>query len=247
MIREVIKATAARAGGLLSVFGYSNKRRSGSPFDDILATYLANNNPKDFFFVQIGAHNGIANDPIRKYVFKYGLKGILLEPQKEIFMSLVENYKEHPQLIFVNAAISDKNETKSLYKIKRHAQNLPKWADQLASFSKQTILSHGDVIPDIASLIEVENVECFSLIALLDHYEIVNVDLLQIDAEGYDYEIIKTIDFGRIKPHIIHFEHKHLNAPDTGDCIKFLLKNGYHVSFCDDDATAYRATASIRT
>jgi FkbM family methyltransferase len=245
MIKRVIKEIATGAENLLSLFGCPNKLEVSTPFDHVLTQYLAKNDPKDFFFVQIGAHNGIANDPIRKYVFKYGLRGILLEPQKEIFASLLENYKEHPQLIFENVAISDKNETKSLYKIRSHAQNLPKWADQLASFSKQTILCHGDVIPNIASLIDVANVQCITLYALLDKYEIADVDLLQIDAEGYDYEIIKTIDFDKVKPRMIHFEHKHLNARDTGNCVKFLMKNGYQITFSGSDAIAYTPGRTI--
>lgn len=245
MVTKNIKTIAQKVKGLFSVLRHAKESELKSPFDHIMDRYFTRNNPKDFFFIQIGAHNGIANDPIRKYVFKYGLKGILLEPQKEIFMILVKNYKEQPQLIFENVAISDKNETRSLYKIKSNAQNLPKWADQLASFSKQTVLNHGDVIPDIDSLIEVENVKCISFDTLLEQYKIFKIDLLQIDAEGYDYDIIKTIDFAKVKPHIIHFEHKHLNALDTGNCVKFLMKQGYQVIFFGSDAIVYTPSWSI--
>jgi hypothetical protein len=33
------------------------------------------------FFVQIGPHDGITGDPLRKFVLKYHLSGVLVEPQ----------------------------------------------------------------------------------------------------------------------------------------------------------------------
>ena len=43
--------------------------------------------------------------------------------------------------------------------------------------------------------IATEDVKCVSLDSLLVKYNINNIDLLIIDAEGYDYEIIKAIPF----------------------------------------------------
>ena len=66
------------------------------------------------------------------------------------------------------------------------------------------------------------------------------IDLLQIDVEGYDYEIIKMIDFERVKPLIIHFEHGHLPIEQFEECLEVLIKQGYAISVEDGgDTTAY--------
>ena len=44
---------------------------------------------------------------------------------------------------------------------------------------------------------------------LCDKYEIRHIDFLQIDTEGYDAEIIKSIDFTKIKIDTIKYEIWH--------------------------------------
>ena len=53
------------------------------------------------------------------------------------------------------------------------------------------------------------------------------LDLLQIDAEGYDFELLKIFPFSRVIPKIIHFEHIHLNEIDRNNCLEFLHNIGY--------------------
>src|SRR5947209_8058963 len=60
----------------------------------------------DLFFLQIGAHDGITDDPLRQYVLKYHWRGLLLEPQPRLFAQLKANYQSEPQLMFENAALA---------------------------------------------------------------------------------------------------------------------------------------------
>jgi hypothetical protein len=78
---------------------------------------------------------------------------------------------------------------------------------------------------------------------LIQENHVKKIDLLQIDTEGYDYEIIKMIDFHEIKPHIIHFEHR-INAEvmsrdEFRECMNYLYANGYFVMMTYSDAVAY--------
>jgi len=52
-----------------------------------------------------------------------------------------------------------------------------------------------------------EVVQCETLSALLNKHNLSSPDLLVIDAEGYDFEILKTIDFAHTKPKYINYEH----------------------------------------
>ena len=41
-----------------------------------------------------------------------------------------------------------------------------------------------------------------------------SIDLLQIDTEGFDYEVLKMFDFNTYRPVIIQYEHFHLSMEE---------------------------------
>ena len=63
---------------------------------------------------------------------------------------------------------------------------------------------------------------------------------MQIDTEGFDYEIIKMIDFSTIRPTIINFEQGLLVGPVRQECYLYLGKQGYKITENGVDAVAYR-------
>src|SRR5215471_2294818 len=65
---------------------------SGLTYEDFLQIWLINRNPSDFFFVQIGAHNGVTNDSLYSCGRRLGLRGLLIEPQPGPFQALLRNY-----------------------------------------------------------------------------------------------------------------------------------------------------------
>jgi hypothetical protein len=62
---------------------------------------------------------------------------------------------------------------------------------------------------------------------------------LNIDTEGYDFEIIKLIDFSEIKPSMILYEHIHLNAMDSTQCMNLLKDKGYSLIIQGKDTFAF--------
>ena len=68
----------------------------------------------NFFFVQIGACDGVFVDPIHRFIIKHRWRGVLVEPVPYLFNLLMQNYEGY-NLIFENVAISDKEEIKPLY------------------------------------------------------------------------------------------------------------------------------------
>ena len=82
---------------------------------------------------------------------------------------------------------------------------------------------------------------CCSLATLLAETGLSQVDVLQIDTEGWDYEILKLVDFTKIKPAIINYEHAHLNPDDWDSAIDLLTRNGYHIGIGRRDTVAYLA------
>jgi FkbM family methyltransferase len=195
---------------------------------------------QDFFFIQVGAFDGRANDPLREIVMEHGWRGILVEPQREVFRELEKNYGDQPGLVLRNVAVAGVSGPRTLYKLRTGDAALPPWAGQLASFRREVVLKHGDVIPDIASRIETETVECLTFEDLLAPVRPDHIDLLQVDAEGYDFEILKLFHGAGLRARIIGFEHKHLSRPERNACVEHLISLGYRVALDGPDAVAYR-------
>jgi hypothetical protein len=73
------------------------------------------------------------------------------------------------------------------------------------------------------------------------------VDLLQIDVEGYEYEILRTIDFEKIPIRFVNYESAllHERKPEVESLMHrfgFLLKDHGQDTFCyrEADASLFR-------
>jgi len=67
--------------------------------------------------IQIGANDGVTHDPLHSAIKKFGLKSFLLEPIKEPFLNLKNNYLNCKNVKIENSALSVDNEILFLYKV----------------------------------------------------------------------------------------------------------------------------------
>lgn len=208
----------------------------------VVEHFLAVHRPEDFFFIQVGAFDGVSNDPIRPLVARHHWRGVLVEPQPEAFAALRRTYADQPQVRLVNAAVGVEPGTQTLYTVDPTHGNMPPWAQQLASFRRETLLAHSRAIPHLASAIREQSVECLTLDELMKEAPGARLDLLQIDAEGYDAEILASLDLDKHRPVIIRYEHKHLGRRDQATCIERLLAQGYRIAVADEDTLALNAS-----
>lgn len=207
--------------------------------DLVLAHYRQTNS--DPCFLQVGAFDGVSNDVLYPLVRRHGLRGFLVEPQKDAFARLKANYSDDPRLVFVNAALGATDGTVPLYRIKPEAQG-PEWLHQIASFDKNVIMKHAGQVPGLEALLQVENVTCMTFSSLYKKFGIDRVDLLQIDAEGYDAELLRLFDVPSRLPAIVRFEHKHLRLRDYESCLETLVSAGYSITVnSSEDTLAYRS------
>mgnify|MGYP001175485734 CR=1 FL=1 len=198
------------------------------------------NRNQGFFFIQIGANDGISGDPIHKFIIKYNWSGILVEPVIGLFSRLKENYAGQNNLIFENLAISETEETKLFYRIKEsNDPGNPSWYDQIGSFLPEVVLKHEHQIPNFKNRLITDIVPCLSYHGLLCKHGVKKVDLLHIDTEGYDYQIIKMIDIKDVRPDLILFEYKHLNKTDLVACEALLKSRGYKLLKTQSDILAF--------
>jgi FkbM family methyltransferase len=218
---------------LLKKFGYAIVKISR--FDEILKA--RKQQKEDFFFVQVGANDGVRFDRLYFFVTQNHCKGLVIEPLADMFEKLVRNYKDYPDIVPVNTALHPTAETCTLYRVDPARQNeLPHWAAGIASFDPNHHKKSN--IPE--DCIIQEEVKCTSLMALLESRNIHDIDLLQVDTEGFDAEIIRMIDFARISPAIIKYERAHLSAEDQVSTENVLRSHGYKIFHEGSDTIAFK-------
>jgi FkbM family methyltransferase len=187
------------------------------------------------FFVQVGSNDGLQGDPIHDLIISHAhWKGIFIEPVPYLFHRLRRNYGNADRFIFENVAISKKSELRQFYYVSEDAkaalgENLPFWYDQTGSFDKSHLMEHVDRINmALQSYIVEEHIRTRSLQELFDRHDIQEIDLVHIDAEGYDYHILSQLDFLRYRPAVILFEHEHLSDDEKKLAQRLVEKHNYH-------------------
>ena len=207
-----------------------------APVDEMIEEILKEK--KDVFFIQIGANDGIRNDPLYPLRSKYSWKGILIEPQKKAFSKLQRNFQNNRLLTLVNAAISSETGLKQLYRLSFSEEN---WATARSSFNRETLErsieagiidklaeDHGVEVPSLKTeYITSEHVQCFTFDHLVESYHVERIDFLMIDTEGFDYEILKSINFDKYSPSVIVYEYKHLTLAHYRDSVRMMKQRNY--------------------
>jgi FkbM family methyltransferase len=206
---------------------------------EFIAGHLMLFHPKPVF-LEIGANDGVSNDPVFPFVQRFGWTGIMVEPLPGPFAELQENYRPFPQVHLVNAAIGKVDGECTLYKIKEYEGQYAN-ASQFASFNRDLVASQTAYVPNAPNEIEEVQVPCLTLETLSRKFPIGPVDVLLIDAEGYDGQILRMIDFRQLNPAIIQFEHANMNKQERENTAKLLVNQGYRLFSDMLDTIAYRA------
>lgn len=207
----------------------------------------------DFTIVQIGPYVGnTANDPISPTIKRWSARLaqrddgrrriILVEPVKQYFEKLRANYADIPGAHFENVAVSDEPGTATLYQlgVDPAAYGYPEWLSQLSSLKAERIneLVDGDVKRFYLRNRVAYQVECVRFSTLVERYSLKTIDLLQIDMEGYEYELLKTVDFESLPIRFINDESEVMFGKKP-KCERFLRSNKYRLIDYENDTFCY--------
>jgi len=231
---------------IIGLFGYKaidkkdfkNKRTiskiTSLKIDLVLENLFLNNNIKKV--IQIGANDGSSFDELNKFIKKYKTKSILVEPIKEIFLKLKENYKEFENVNLQNLAISVNNEINSIFKVSKDYINLyDEHIKAISSFKKKHLIDHGVQEKHIIS----EDVNKISISELIEKYNFIDLDLLYIDAEGYDGKIVKDfLNTIKSRPFII-FEYIHIDNSLFDELLNKLIQEKYKIIQLNENVLCY--------
>lgn len=193
-------------------------------------------------FVQIGANDGVLADPLRRHILKHGWRGILVEPIPHIYAQLRKNYEGVPRLIFEQAAISEVDGERSIFRIDTANGNVA-LLDALTSLSREALQIHATSIPDLDKKIIEEKIQSVTFDTLCRKHGFAGLDLVMIDTEGYDHEILKIIDLARYSPAVLIYEHVFLSPADRLECRKLVETHGYDCTEEDMDTLCVRRPA----
>jgi FkbM family methyltransferase len=175
-------------------------------------------------FVQIGACDGVSEDPVHDFIRTGGFQALLVEPIPENFDRLRKSYEGAKNVVTARVAIGDQDGEIDLFKVKEGSQSKdPYWARQLASFDRAHLVRHGVSSDDI----EMVRVPCLTLSSLIERYHLDKIDILQVDTEGFDAEVVGMALRLPIPPECLYFENFHLDAGKTPELFSRLQTHGY--------------------
>jgi FkbM family methyltransferase len=176
-------------------------------------------------FIQIGAFDGLIQDPLRKYIVSRGWRGVMVEPQPGPAGKLRELYKDNGHITVLQAASDCQMQVRPFFAV--DSPDAPAWAGALGSFQKDVILKHAVAIPCLEKMIREVSVDCITFDSMLARLPAAHLDVLQIDTEGAAAFILSLFPFERVKPAIIHWEIRHLSLGEREDCLGLLAGFGY--------------------
>ena len=172
-------------------------------------------------FIQIGANDGLRNDPIREFIVRDDWSGVLVEPLPYAVSLLRANYpaRRFPNLKFVNAAATTRDGSAlRLWSAsddylgelprERRLELLRKASvdrEHVIKFLPPEAVANGAIVQ-----LEVPAVTIESLAQTT--FPGGQFDLLVVDAEGHEPAILRSIDFQQTRPKAIFFESQHLGS-----------------------------------
>ena len=134
------------------------------------------------------------------------------------------NYNDHPCVVCVNKAVHrSMNVVDIIYVDPEKLSKFPEYAEGIGlldpfHYKKSNVPS---------CCIIKENVETVHIMDLMPKSKYAEIQILQIDTEGYDAEIVKMINFALFRPKFIKFEHVHLQKDARSEVFSLLLDRKY--------------------
>tara|TARA_B110000483_G_C18095755_1_gene503812 strand:- start:139 stop:885 length:747 start_codon:yes stop_codon:yes gene_type:complete len=199
---------------------------------------------KNKFCIQIGANDGVMGDPIRIYLKdKSNLSAILIEPLDYYYKKLISLYKNRKEIKIMRNLVSNERVLKKIYYIDPKIVSLMNgdgphnnWAHGQGSFSKSFIINeiqknsfrginYKKNINKFIQSIKYKKVKSIKISDIKISNNTQN--LLVIDVQGFEYEVLKSINFKSQKFDLIYFEDEGTYQIKSKKIIKLLKENNY--------------------
>jgi len=167
-------------------------------------------------YVDIGAnHPFIINNTYRLYK-EYGWRGINIEPNKYLWKRL-QYFR--PGDVNLNIGIGSQTGKLLYYHL---------WPSVLSTFSPESCMESLDEGKKLVDVYPVEIRDAMFLLQYLTAKDgTIALDLLSVDTEGYELEILKGIDFDKLRPKVILIENAGHGLTDSATLRRHLESARY--------------------
>ncbi|MBS4048709.1 MAG: FkbM family methyltransferase [Alphaproteobacteria bacterium] len=219
-------------------------------FDQAVEGYLRAHG--QLSFLQIGGYDGVSYDPLRKHILTGKLTGVIVEPVPMHVEKLQALYAGSDRIKIENCAVDREAGERTMWFFSRAAianGTIGEVFGGITSFLLPNLLEKSGTLGGLyndanrailTSLVESITVPCHTYDTVMDRHGLQRIDLLQIDTEGYDFELLKAFDFTRHRPAIVQYECQHLQPQDKAAAEDLLRSHGYVLSSNDYDTLALR-------
>jgi FkbM family methyltransferase len=170
--------------------------------------------------IQIGTN--VANDDLTEIIRENNIKPnllILVEPFSIHNDKIAKCYENITNKVIENIAIRCDDKTEHIF---YYSEIDPDFT--VASFNSEHIKNHGYEEIGIKSF----SVKCMTINKLFEKYNLLEIDILYIDAEGDDDRILRSIDYTKFNIKSIYYENLHLPYPQS-NTHEFLSNKGYSI------------------
>jgi FkbM family methyltransferase len=205
---------------------------------DLALQYLMATRGESLTFIEVGANDGKSSDLLCDLVLKHHWTGVLIEPQPGAFEKLKARYANmSDRLSFENVAISSDPNPLVLYGIRNSTSTL-------ASANPKIVTQQSGIKPQ--DLIKM-TVPTARLDDIVQKHSLTALDVLQLDTEGYDWDVLQTLDLAVTRPWLIRFEHGHLPPLLIGKMTQYLNAHGYDMAYggYEHDSVALRKDLTV--
>lgn len=191
--------------------------------------------------VVIGAMDGHSFDDMAAYFSLYRWSGLFIEPIPYQF----ENLKRyHDSLNYIhsckyeNCAIAEYDGTVEMLTIDTSAiENglIHKCFGGMSAIypPKNGLGSEGDA-ETVRQYGKKIQVPCKTLNTVFTKHDITHIDIIQVDTEGWDWKILKQLDFKRYRPKLIRSEYINLDEKEKQEIIEYFSSKGYIYTYGQD-------------
>jgi FkbM family methyltransferase len=184
-------------------------------------------------FVEIGSNDGEQHDHLRPLIVSRSWRGVMVEPVPFVFERLRANYGQIERVALDNVAIGDRDGSMPFFHLREAApgerDQLPSWYDGIGSFDRAHLSSHAEMVAELESRVVSTDVPTLTFESLCHRHGLERIDLVLIDAEGYDARILAQVDFAAHAPRLIVYEHYHLDSGEREGARLLLGELGYEL------------------
>ena len=204
---------------ILKKYGYTRNKNLKTFLEGVIILQIQKEGK--IKIIQVGSNDGIRNDPLHNVITEFNdrIKLLAIEPQEKVFLKLKKNLSHLKNITFSNKLIGDGKKLK-FYSIK----GVPE-VDGISSVEESNLLKRYP-----SEKIIFNEYQSYTLNQIVDEFdEFKKIDLLNIDAEGYDDEIIYNTDLDKIELSLINYEYKNLSRTRHEKLKDYLISKSFEI------------------